>query len=211
MAKKRLPFRARGIPFQQKQSSVSATFATSRSLAILPIDDFPLGTGVSERERNVITLKSIKLQMAIRNDDNHMRVFRWAIVTQKQSNITADIPLNFFKGNDQDMGLDFTTTRTGQQLCNDTINRRVLEVTAQGRFQIGGVIQNVNQLKTAMNIQEIIPINKKMTFDQPSSTVPFRRTCIVFWWDSPYAASAAPTNTQFLLNTVVTRYFHDAI
>jgi len=187
--------------------------SSSRTLHAEPIDAFAFGTNTNERERNKILLKGVTLDHAIRNTSTAVRIYRWAIIMPRTNQLIANLTDNFITGFDGEKGLDFSTTRTGLQLCHWPINKAVYNVIAQGSETVAGTGASDNNgvIPNFRNWRTYVPINKILTFDTNITLGPYERTFFVQWWDNPLVSSGTATDVNFTSTFVCTRYFRDAI
>lgn len=199
------------VPLSLKtRTTGSVTYIASRTQHTQALDFFPFGTGTNDRERNTVQFQGVTIDLAFRNLDINQRVFRWAIVQPKFPSLARSI--NFFKGYNGERGLDFSlVTRSGAQLANLPINRGAFTVLSQGKINVAGTTENSEVLPVMHYEHNYHTINKKIEFDSGAVSQPYIPTEFIFWWDSPLASIADPSNNNFSCKIYQIKYFRDVV
>jgi len=201
------------VPLASKQrETTTSVVASSRTLHALALDSFPFGTAVTNRERNKLLFKAVKINAAYRTSSANGRMFRWAVVAPKILQPINDLPTNFFTGYDGERGLSFSIALDGLTQCHYPINRETHNVIAQGSEWLGGNDFNKEVYPQEFTWSKYIPLNKMLTFDGGATDLPYQRHYFVFWWDSPLApAGEGVSTTNSDCRIRATQYFSDAV
>lgn len=183
------------------------TFLNTRQLYSETVTDIPFGLAVNERQKDVVRIKGFKLKMCVRNVSNaDPLMLRMAIVSPKNNTMATG---NFFKGYDNDKGLDFNTVRSGIQFTTYGINDQLYNVIWQSKRLLAQVEQNDalaltdNRHNAQYIISKYVKLDRTLMWDSSADLEPSAdRLFFIYWLDNPLAGAT----TGSVANVAVTQH-----
>jgi hypothetical protein len=195
---------------------VADTQVDTRVLYQYGVDNIPYTTAAYDRERNNILMNGWRVKLYAKNIASPPLTLRWAIIQNKQgvTPTSANGLVQFFQGPTSiELGVAFSTSRTGLEMNTLPINRKVYNVIKTGRFTTAGAPTsgvNSGAYGNAKQMAFYIPYNKKITYDSDLAALPFLPMHFVYWVDIPDTAASGLGNTNVMRFTLdIVASFHD--
>lgn len=122
---------------------------------------------IDKRQRDVVNLRGIKLQMEWRNNSNEPLQCHWCILCPKYRQGIENS--EFFRGHDNVRAVDFANTQSSTQFWTRPINTDDYTIIAHKRFTLapkdGGVAYNAEGPKNFRTVNRYIKIQRQCRYD----------------------------------------------
>lgn len=188
-----------GTAKQRTEKSTTLTNLPAKQLVQKELVDIPKTTtnSIDSRQRDMVNLRGIKICFMIKNNhtDGIPCYFNWAIITPKalDTGATGVPTTDFFRGEGNARGQDFTNTLDWLDLYCRNINTDKYQIHTRQRHRIAGVWNAQDNAPTTTNdkvnvglagermIEKYIPINRQMRWND---TVHPEKNIYMVWWCS---------------------------
>ena len=191
----------------------------TRTLYTRDLVGIPLGSGneINRRQRAICNVRGISLMMNFRNNfEDALYVNVAVIVPRFNQSLSAADPVDFFRGNGPERGVNFNLGLTGLEMHNLAINSDKWNVLFHRRFTLGpkGPVSPDfsvgNNLTSYRTFKKYIKINRQIRFE---GNVPVMGRIQLVYWFSDFddaVNNPAETNACTVAEHHVT-YFRDSM
>jgi len=172
----------------------------SRTLYTRDLVNIPLGTDneINNRQRAIVNVRGIKLFMNVLNQTNDVVYCNVAVIVPRfNQTLAAADPVDFFRGNGPQRGIDFSPALTGLEFHKHPINADKYHVLMHRRFSLaprgdlGPIVFSINNsMSSYRTISQYIKINRQIRFE--GNTPVMGRVQLVYWFDDFNRNAGAP-------------------
>ncbi|AKV62288.1 putative capsid protein [Gammarus sp. amphipod associated circular virus] len=189
-----------------KINQTTAQGQNDRELYVYPeLTAIPKGDAINNRQRDVCTIVGFRINWEMTVDTRNAMYWNMAIVCPKPKardlafqtgdNVSTE---QFFRGDNQQRGEDFSLSLTSQEMHYKTINSDLYNVLWRKKMLINGSLPLSNEEQIAQNAssgknyrigQKYIKLNRQMMFEDNQSNYPIY---LLTWGARFEADSGAP-------------------
>lgn len=187
----------------------------TRTLYSVPLLDLSKGTGLSDRERDIINFRGIKFCLSFVNNhatatsDGQRVYFNYAIISPKDSGDKATVSTtDFFRANGVTRSQDFATALTALEFKCASINTDIWNVHKHVRTSVS--TYSSNESKNAFTKEFYFPLKRQIRYDGTTTTPVGKQMFLVYWCDiqdTPATSIAAAIGN---MQTFVAKYFQES-
>lgn len=178
----------------------------SRQVYSIPMIQIAKGDGINQRSRQTVNLRGFKIEMHAVNLQPRVFILNWAILHPRAAamgtvNAAGTLPPSeMFRSHSQRRSMAMTTSESGLEWTNASINTDLFAVLKRGRItfnpgrdatdpQDGDVVYHeINKGSTYRSKGMWIPIKRQVRFDASlDSQHPMEQIWFTYWIDEPMA------------------------
>jgi len=184
------------------------TLVATRVLNTAACLNMSRGSGLNDRERDIIDLRGFKVCISAQNLRTNAPMFlNVAMVTSKFDPTQAPGTAGFFRGEGASRGTDFADARTGTEFRCLSINTDKYYIQKHMRMSMHKF--NTNQ-KDFLVKEFYIPIKRQIRFDTSGGTSLNRQFFLVWWCDTLLAPSGGASVANAMnFQYKITTYFRE--
>jgi len=177
----------------------------------------PAGFQNNARFTNVIDLRGWRIDMHLLNKAPWPVWFHYAIVSEKVDNVA--LTRGFFRDNDTQRDLDFTTGLSGASMHNYPINPDRFAILCHKRIFIPRATDDPSNLHTQgslantnyRHLRWYEPFKRSIAFEDSVHPGPLNNIYAVYWYTDPMVDPGSPVTTGTLqMHHEVIAFFNDA-
>ncbi len=192
------------------------------TIATIPVDRIVKGSGIDQRERDIVNLKGWKTRFHVHSTYAVPITMRFAFISPRQTlgaNPTEQA-IGLLRGYGPNRSVNLGLGNTGQTNCINPINDDLYMVMYQSKMEIGptagatgytgGVQENWHSL------EKWIPLNKQLRYFAQTEGKSETPIYLVFWFDSKIRAAGDAFSVISATGVANIRvdaiaYFHDRL
>jgi len=189
-----------------------------RTLNFVELTDIPkaVSTELSDRQRNIINISGVKIDLELKSEVNNNLVFNYAVITPlgRTTNVST---VGFLRANlsNTSRALDFGNGNNSIDHNYGMINSDKYAVLMHKRVTVGARFSNNTNnsqvSQTSSNVvREWLPINRQFRFDDQTSSTCDTPLYFVWWADQIcIGAGSTPTLNAYRMGRKVVVYFRE--
>lgn len=185
----------------------------SMTLASQPVTMIAQGTGIGERERQLVRLRGFKVHYGVRNRTNFPVYNRLALIKFKyrsDSSTSPNLTDDFFRGQIGTRSIGFDSVANAQHLYDYAINTDKFDVLWDHKFICGGNGGN-EEAQIQKFIDKFVPCNKLVHYDSTDLYSDVDGVFLVHWCSQWQTNSTTPVIDIMFTRGHCTTYFTDVI
>jgi len=199
--------------------NIAGANRANRTLYSVDLVNIPLGVDnqINLRQRGIINCRGISIYMNMRNNQEDAMYANVAVIVPRyQQNLASVDPVDFYRGNQSQRGVDFNTGLSGLEMHMLPINRdkyhvlyhRRLTLAPRGPvptdFSVGNALSNYKTIK------KYIKVNRQLRYDGDAITS--GRIQLVYWFaDFDHVPTGIPEASAVTVSELHIAYFKDSM
>jgi len=200
---------------KRHSADFAASTRASNTVTALCLTQIVQSSSLSARERQVIYVKGVKLNMFLRNNTNKPQFVNWAVLQMKHfvgTPDSLDIGKDMFHGTTDSRAVNFTNVVSAWHKHTYDLNTDKYIVHAEGRFVLSADDSTQVQsgaISSFKKLERWVPINRKV-FYEGAATGDSSNAIMFCYWTNPWdETTSTPILNQVESNFHSTLYFQD--
>lgn len=198
--------------------NVAGANRANRTLYSVDLVNIPLGVDnqINLRQRGIINCRGISIYMNMRNNQEDAMYANVAVIVPRfQQNLASVDPVDFFRGNQSQRGVDFNVGLSGLEMHMLPINQDKYHVLFHRRLTLaprGPVVSDFsvgNSLANYRTIKKYIKVNRQLRYDGDAITS--GRIQLVYWFaDFDHTPTQIAESSAVTVSELHLAYFKDS-
>lgn len=172
------------------------------------------GNPINQRQRDIINCRGFKIRLTFRNITAMQMTYHIAVISPKslQNNVN---PTGFFRGDDNDRDLDFSTARSYLDFTHKHINTDKYNILFHKKYLVQAGNANAASGSCAgsspcyRQIQKWVPLKRQLRYNDTVGASCESPIYIVRWCDRMDANTNDLPSEAYIENVQVTMYFRE--
>lgn len=207
-----------GMPVGSANSKLAGsarafTLQNNRSLESFGLLNLVKGSGIDDRERNMVNFRGVNVCMEIENTFNLIQgrplYLNVAVLTPKALAAPASIPVSDFFRNSGALNrsIDFSNSLSASEFHCLPINTDLYDVVKHKRHMIGPYTSTEGA--NCIAIKMYIPVNRQIRYEDAGTTPVGKNLFLCYWVDFLGNPGGATPTTCGRISHDITKYFKE--
>lgn len=194
-------------------TSRAFTLQNNRMLESYGLLDLAKGSGIDDRERNIVNFRGVNICMEIENTFNTIGgrplYFNMAVISPKALAAPTSIPnADFFRNSGAlNRSIDFGNSLSASEFNCLPINTDLYDVVKRKRIRVGPF--SSNEGANCQTLMMYVPVNRQIRYEDATSTPVGKNLFLVYWIDFLGNPSSATPVVCGRISHDITKYFKE--